>query len=146
MKLSTRSRYGVRIMFELAREYGAGPLDVKTIAKREDLSEKYIGQIMIPLKSAGLVRSEQGKQGGYLLSGPPDSITVLDIVRILEGSIHPVPCTAEEKGCERFSSCGVRPVWAALNRAIEETLGSYTLKLLVDQASQNGGSQLLYSI
>jgi Rrf2 family protein len=146
MKLSTRSRYGVRIMFELAKEYGGGPLDVKTIARREGLSQKYIGQIIIPLKSAGLVRSEQGKTGGYFLAEEPGAVTVLDIVRVLEGSVYPVPCTQADIECEHYSSCGTMMVWRELNRVIEETLNSYTLQTLVDEAVKNSGNQLFYSI
>lgn len=130
MKLSTRSRYGVRMMFELALHYEKGPLQLSEISKKEKISEKYLGQIVILLRSANLVQSVRGSQGGYLLTKAPDKISLKDIVQVLEGSVCVLECL-EKKKCDRISECVARKAWMILEEAITKTLEGISLETLV---------------
>jgi len=127
MKLSTRSRYGVRLMFELAINYGGSPVLLRNIAKNQDMSEKYLSKLIIPLKSAGLVNSIRGVHGGYILAKNPENISVKDIVEVLEGDISPVDCVKNASLCERVSICPTRDVWCKLENEISKTLKSISL-------------------
>ena len=132
MKFSTRSRYGVRLMLDLARHYEKGPVQLGDISKTEEISEKYLGQIVIQLKSSGLINSVRGAQGGYLLARNPQSITVLDIVQCLEGEIKIIDCLEDKPNCVRNSKCASYEVWRVLNDNIIETLKKYTLIDLIE--------------
>jgi Rrf2 family transcriptional regulator, cysteine metabolism repressor len=131
MKLSTRSRYGTRMMFELALHYEKGPLQLSEIAKKEKISEKYLGQIVILLRSANLVDSVRGSQGGYLLTRAPDKISLKDIVQVLEGSICVLECL-EKKNCERISECVARKAWMILEDVIVQALEGITLDTMIN--------------
>ena len=113
MKLSTRARYGVRLMLALARSYGQGSVYLKDVAKGEEISEKYLSQIIIPLRSAGLVNSTRGAHGGYMLSKPPAEITLKQIVDPLEGDCL-VDCVKNPSACPCVSTCANRDVRALL--------------------------------
>jgi Rrf2 family protein len=130
MKLSTRARYGVRLMLALARSYGQGSVYLKDVAKGEEISEKYLSQIIIPLRSAGLVNSTRGAHGGYMLSKPPAEITLKQIVDPLEGDCL-VDCVKNPSACPRVLTCASRDVWALLGGRISETLDGITLEHLV---------------
>ncbi|MEN6464967.1 MAG: Rrf2 family transcriptional regulator [Syntrophaceae bacterium] len=130
MKLSTRSRYGVRLMLALARSYGQGPLYLKDIARSEEISEKYLSLIIIPLRGVGLVNSTRGSHGGYTLARSPEKITMKEIVDVLEGNCL-VDCIKDPAACSRVSTCASRDIWAMLEGKISETLGSITLQQLV---------------
>ncbi len=127
MKLSTRSRYGVRMMSDLADHYDLVPIFLKDIAKREDVSEKYLSLIVISLRSAGLINSTRGAHGGYKLARRPEEITVKDILEALEGDICLVDCVSNPESCSRVSICPTRDIWGILGRKIGETLSSVTL-------------------
>ena len=131
MKMSTRARYGVRLMFELGLRYGGKPMLLKDIARNEELSEKYLSQLVMPLKASGLVNSVRGAQGGYLLARPPEQITVKDIVEVLEGDLAPSDCSKDNSLCSRSSYCITRDVWEKLEKSISKTLKSITLNDLV---------------
>lgn len=131
MRLSTRSRYGVRLMLELALNYNKGNTLLKDIAKKEDISEKYLSQLMIPLKSRGLIVSSRGAHGGYNLAKNPSLITIKDIVQTLEGSLNLVECVNNPSVCDRTSKCITRDVWEILDQKISETLSSITLNDLL---------------
>ena len=133
MKLSTRSRYGVRMMFELALSYGKGPMLLKEIGKRQEISEKYLSNLIIPLKGAGLVNSLRGAHGGYTLSRDPREITLLEIVSIMEGEIGITDCIGPPEICQKEELCPARKVWSGLNRVIQEYLKGITLEDLVVQ-------------
>jgi Rrf2 family protein len=139
MKLSTRARYGVRLMLALAKNYGRGTLFLKDVAKSEEISEKYLGQIIIPLRGAGLVNSNRGAHGGYNLARSPGEITLRQIVEPLEGDCL-VDCLKNSSACSRVSTCASRDVWALLGGKISETLEGITLEQLVrmnqDKAEQ----------
>jgi len=134
MKLSTRTRYGVRAILELAANQSAEPLRIKTIAHRQDISVKYLEQLMAVLKSAGFVRSIRGSKGGYILAKPANQIKLSDIFNALEGPVTTVECLENENYCARVADCVTRQVWAEVQQAIMNVLQSMTLQDLVDRA------------
>ena len=136
MRLSTRSRYGTRLMLELALNYHKGNVYLKDVAREEDISEKYLSHLVIPLKANGLISSSRGAHGGYRLAKSPSCITVKDIVQTLEGNLSPVECIKNPSVCKRVPGCVTRDVWKKLDEKISDTLNSITLEDLVK--SQNG--------
>ncbi len=147
MKLSTRSRYGVRLMFELALNYGKSPVLLKSIAKNQNISEKYLSKLVISLKRAGFVNSIRGTHGGYILANDPGKISVKDIVEVLEGDISPVDCVKNASLCERVSICPTRDVWCKLENEISKTLKSISLEDIVKNfQSKEDGNSLTYYI
>lgn len=115
-------------MIDLALSYEEGGfIFLRDIAKKEDISEKYLGQLIIPLRSAGLIASKRGAEGGYQLARPPETITVLEIVEALEGKLVIVDCLRDEGVCSRASGCAAREIWQKLQEAIVGTLGTITL-------------------
>jgi Rrf2 family protein len=143
MKLSTRSRYGVRMMSDLADHYGSNSVFLKDVAKREDISEKYLSLIVIPLRSTGLIQSIRGAHGGYRLTRKPAEITVLDILSALEGEICLVDCVKDTKRCSRISVCPTRDVWGMLGEKISETLSSVSLADLVRIRREKADNNLM---
>ena len=133
MKLSSRSRYGLRAILDLALEYGGGPLQIKTIAKREDISSKYLEQLMTILKTAGLVRSLRGPKGGYLLVKPPNEVRLSEVFTVLEGPLVTVECLQHPQFCPRCAECITRQVWAQIHDAMLGVLESITLQDMVDR-------------
>ena len=131
MKLSTRSRYGLRMMFSLATNPDKKPLQLSEISAREGISEKYLGQIVIHLRAVGLVTSVRGAQGGYYLSRDPAEITVLQIVECLEGDLSIVDCTVHPEECGRESVCAAANIWKLLSERVRETLAGITLADMV---------------
>ncbi len=131
MRLSTRSRYGTRLMLELASHYKKNSVFLKDIAQKESISEKYLSHLVIPLKASGLVSSSRGAHGGYRLAKSPSLITIKDIVKALEGDLSPVECIKNPSVCDRFSTCVTRDIWDILDKKISETLDSVTLKDLI---------------
>lgn len=131
MRLSTRSRYGTRLMLELALNYNKGNVLLKDIAKVEDISEKYLSHLVIPLKASGLISSSRGAHGGYRLAKSPSLITIKDIVQTLEGNLSPVECVKNPSVCGRVSDCVTRDIWEMLDEKISDTLSSITLKDLI---------------
>ena len=103
MIISTKIRYGARAMLELASHFGEGPIELREIARKENISQKYLEQVIHPLRAAGLVKSVRGSKGGYALAKPPSEIYLNDLVDILEGPIHLVECLRNSKVCQRAS-------------------------------------------
>jgi len=136
MKLSSRSRYGFRAILELAVEYGNGPLQIKTIAQREDISNKYLEQLVAMLKASGLVRSIRGPKGGYELTRPPGDVKLSEVFTTLEGPVVAVECLEHPEFCSRCTECVTRDVWAQMQAAIMGVLESMTLQDLVDKTRQ----------
>jgi len=130
MNISTKGRYGLRVMVELAKQFGKGPAMVDIIAQNQGISKKYIHQLIIRLKSAGLVRSVRGPKGGYELAKNPDSISALDVVEVMEGKITPVECVSDSSVCSRSGACVTRPIWCEVSSAIGGVLGGVNLKQL----------------
>lgn len=130
MKLSTKGRYGTRAALELALRYGEGPVMVREIAERQEISERYLEHILNALRASGLVRSTRGARGGYELARNPGAITVGEIIRALEGPLDIVSCTLDTD-CRRNSACVTMEVWRSVRDAVEQVLDSVTLEQLV---------------
>lgn len=131
MRISTRSRYGTRLMINLAENYGKGSLLLKDVAKLEGISEKYLSQIVIPLRRGGLISGSRGAHGGYTLTKPPSEITAREIIEMLEGDTAVIECLIDTKVCERFNNCSSIELWSMLSRKITEFLSSITLDDLI---------------
>jgi len=131
MRLSTRSRYGTRMMVDLAQRYDDGPVQIREIAKRQDISAKYLEQLIIPLKKANYVKSVRGPKGGHLLAMAPEEITVGEIVRTLENEISLVSCIDNPKICSKTNTCPTRDVWKTATNAIYNELNTVTLSELI---------------
>ena len=144
MKLSTRARYGIRAILELAANPGREPVRIKTIAQRQDISVKYLEQLMTILKSAGFVRSIRGSRGGYVLAKAADQIKLSDCINALEGPVATAECVENQSYCARAADCVVKDVWSQVQKAMENVLESTTLQDLVEKAK--GKNALNYNI
>lgn len=134
MKISTRQRYGLRAMIELANNQGHARLG--DIANKQEISRKYLDAIFIALKTAGLVRGRRGVGGGQWLLREPQEIRVGDIYRAIGGNMAVVDCVGRAEVCDRAESCVARKVWQRLNQAIQQTLDEITLADLMEQESE----------
>jgi Rrf2 family protein len=139
MKLSTRTRYGVRLMVELGLNYGKKPIFLRDIAKRENISEKYLSIIVIRLRGAGLVSSVRGVNGGYNLAKDPVQITLIEVVTVLEGNCHLVHCVKDSSSCSRAPICASRDLWILVCDSISDTLSSITLEWLIKKQRKKAG-------
>lgn len=135
MKLSTKGRYGLKAMFQLALYYGEGPVPLKSVADEQNLSENYLEQLVSILKKNGFLESVRGAQGGYMLSKPPKDITVGNILRALEGDMAPVDCVIDDEmyKCEREEYCVTKLVWTRIRDSINDVIDSITLQDMVDE-------------
>jgi Rrf2 family protein len=127
----------MRAILELALEYGNAPLQIKTIADREDISNKYLEQLIAMLKAAGLVRSIRGPRGGYLLAKPPAEIQLKEVFVTLEGPMVPAECLDHPEFCPRCMDCVTRDIWQELQNAIDGVLESVTLADLVEKTKSS---------
>ena len=127
MQISTKGRYGLRLLVDLAHHQGEGSVSLRDISARQEISIKYLWQVINVLKGAGFVAVTRGAHGGFRLVRPPSKITLLDIVSTLEGPIALVPCLSEGEVCRRAGDCAARPVWNQVEQALSETLRSVTL-------------------
>ncbi len=133
MKISTKGRYALRLMLDIALHSSEKPVSIKEAAKRQGISDKYLEQIISTLNNAGFVRSIRGPQGGYLLKRRPEEYTVGMILRLTEGSLSPVACVEEDMPeCERMTSCPTVVVWKRLNKAINDVVDNITLADLIE--------------
>ncbi len=146
MRISTKGRYGLRVMIELAAHFGRGPAPVEAIAKNQDISGKYIHVIVTRLRSAGLVRAVRGPNGGYELTRHPASITVLDVVSALEGKLVPVECLLDRNACPRFDKCAAREIWSEMASAVEGVMSALTLEQLSARQKAKNEEQPNYFI
>lgn len=133
MKLSTKGRYAVRAMLDLAFHYGEGPILLKDVAKREHISERYLEQIILSLKAAGLVNSTRGARGGFMLTRPPSQIRLIEVMQVSEGSMAPVECVSDPEVCSRSSLCVTRDIWSEMTEAMSGILESTTLQDLIQR-------------
>ncbi len=136
MKISTRTRYGMQAILELALAYNSGPLQIKVIAERQKISNKYLEQLVGIIKTAGLVRSLRGPRGGYVLAKPPQDIKLSEIFRVLEGPVLTVECVEDEHACPSYADCVTRQLWIEVNDAILSVLTGKTLADLVELAEK----------
>ena len=132
MKLSTRSRYGARILVDLARHSYRGPVQIGEISKRQDISVKYLEQLIRPLKQAKLVNSVRGPKGGHLLAVKPEEITLGQIVRLFEGQYELVECISNPEKCAMSADCQVRLAWGDATRVLYEKLDNTTIADLME--------------
>lgn len=136
MKLSTRGRYGVRLMFDLALHYGDGPIFLKDIAERQAISAKYLWQLINPLKTTRLITSTRGAHGGYILGRAPENISLKEILDVLEGSLCLVDCVDNPSICDRAPSCVSRDIWEEVSKGMRQTLENITLAEMVKRAKE----------
>lgn len=136
MKLSTRGRYGVRLMFDLALHYGDGPIYLKDIAGRQGISAKYLWQLINPLKTTKLIISTRGAHGGYILGKAPERISLKEILDVLEGSLCLVDCVDNPSICERASSCVSRDIWGEASKGMRQMLENTTLAAMVKRQKE----------
>ena len=144
MKLSTKCRYGLRAAVEIARVYGKGPAKRKEIAKNQGLSGSYLENILLVLRNNKIIDTSRGVNGGYVLTRPPESITIYEIVTTLEGPLSIVDCVEEPKDCEKSTDCLTRDVWCEVAKAVRDVLQGITLQDLLDREKKRGA--LDYSI
>jgi Rrf2 family protein len=143
MKFSQKSEYGVRLLVELARHSGQGPLSLAEIARNEELSQTFLEQVIMPLRKAGFVRSHQGVRGGYELARAPEDISMGPVMRVLENSLAPMFCvtdTPDRDVCAFEDHCGTRVLWARVRDGINAALDATTLADLLDEPTD--GHQL----
>jgi Rrf2 family protein len=136
MKLSTKSRYGTRLLLDMALHYNQGPIHLSNVANRQGISVKYLEQIIIPLKKAGYVKSLRGPKGGHILARPPEDVTVAEIVVLLEEGVNLVECTERPEICRRAPGCPTRLIWKEASQAMHDKLQAITLADLVKMAHE----------
>ncbi|WP_017813460.1 MULTISPECIES: cysteine metabolism transcriptional regulator CymR [Paenibacillus] len=139
MKISTKGRYGLTIMMELAGRFGEGPTSLKSIAEKNQLSEHYLEQLIAPLRNAGLVKSIRGAYGGYILSREPEQITAGEVIRVLEGPVSVVDFTDEDVAAKRH-------LWMQIRDAIAGVIDSTTLQDLISYREQGQEDNYMFYI
>jgi len=138
MKLSTRTRYGTRALLELALYNGEGPVFLKDIARKQQISLSYLEHLVTPLISGGIIRSTKGPRGGITLARKPEEIKLSEITQLLEGSLAPVECVDHPEVCDRSELCVTREVWGKMKNAMDGVLKSTTLQDLVERQKKKG--------
>lgn len=138
MKLSTRGRYGTRLMLELTKNFGKGPISISQISKGQNIPVKYLEQLIIPLKKARLITSVRGPRGGHMLAKPPEEINIWEVLVLLESKSTLVDCLGDESACENSSDCPVRPIWGKAYQAIVSIFSETSLRDVLNESI--GGS------
>ena len=133
MKLSTKGRYGTRTLVDLALHEGEGPVQLKDIAERQQISLQYLEHLIGPLIAAGIIKSVRGARGGIWLAKRPQDIKLSEIVKILEGSLCIVDCLGNPESCDRYEYCATRDIWCELKNAMNDVLEATTLQDLVER-------------
>jgi Rrf2 family protein len=145
--VSTKGRYGLRVLLDVALHQERGPVALSEIARRQDISQKYLWQVINPLKKAGILHSTRGTQGGYVLARDPRDITVRDIVEVLEGPVTLVACVNDPGACERSVDCTAHEVWSEIEAKVVAAMAGVTLRDIVqrheDRASRAGSSYVI---
>jgi len=136
MKVSSRFRYGLRLLVDLAMNYHKGYVLLKDIAECERISKKYLEQIVITLRAARMIGAVRGAKGGYFLTKSPDKIKLVDVYKILEGSFSPVDCLDMPEICALTKTCPTRKVWSDLAQSVEQTFGNKTIADLSKKKGQ----------
>ena len=150
MKLSTRGRYGLKAMFDLALYYGEGPISLTSIAERQAISVNYLEQLISPLRKALLVESVRGAQGGYMLAKAPADITVGVILTTLEGPLAPTDCvvmdSSDEELCDHSNYCVTKVIYEKIYESITSVVNSISLQHMIDDYKENQESTIINSI
>lgn len=144
MKLSTKGRYGLRALIDLAKYGDHDPVSITSISDRQGISERYLEQLMSMLKKAGLVTSVRGASGGYVLARNQEQVSVGDVLRALEGNLEPVECSGlhPEEGCKAADACVTKYVWQRINESINQTVDEIKLAQLVEESKRLGGRDI----
>ena len=138
MKLSTKGRYGLKAMFDLALNDGSGPISLTSISQRQGISIHYLEQLVSPLRKAGLLKSVRGAQGGYLLAKQPRDISVREILELLEGPLAPAACVIEgESSCDHSDFCASRMIYDRIYASINEVVDNISLQDMLDEQYRN---------
>lgn len=137
MKISTKGRYGLRIMLDLAQNDGDTPRMIADICKTQGLSPKYVGRLILKLRNAGMIASVRGAKGGYKIKRMPKHITLLEIIETMEGPLSIVDCVACPKKCKRAEGCAAREIWEELNEKIRKDLESMTLQDVLNRENSS---------
>ncbi len=144
MKISTKGRYALRLMIDLAIHNTGEPISLKDVARRQEISDKYLEQIISILNKAGYVKSIRGAQGGYMLKKDPKDYTVGMILRVTEGSLAPVECVEEGMAeCERMNECATVLIWQKINEAVNNVVDNITLEDLVEWKMQKSDQYVI---
>ena len=138
MKISTKGRYGLRILLDIVLNGDNVPRLMRDIATSQNISEKYISRLVIDLRKAGLIKSVRGAKGGYKMARFPEDVTLLEIVETMEGRTSIVDCVLQPDACSKVGGCAVHQTWAEINRKIREVLSEVTLKDIADKHRQDG--------
>lgn len=133
MRLSTRGRYGLKAMHNLALRYGDGPITLKSIAEQEDISESYLEQIFLVLKNESILTSIRGPKGGYMLAKEPSKITVGQVLRALEGDLSPAECVVDNYSCSQDNTCVTKEIWERIKDSVDSVVDSITLQDMVNK-------------
>ncbi len=136
MKISTRGRYGLRILLDLALHDNGSPRMIRDIAGSQRISEKYISRLIIDLRRAGMVKSVRGSRGGYRIARYPKNLTVLDVIEVMEGPVSIIDCVTTES-CDRQRGCAVRSIWCDMNNPLRSALAAVTLQDVIDRQREN---------
>ncbi|MCR5074997.1 MAG: Rrf2 family transcriptional regulator [Ruminococcus sp.] len=140
MKISTKGRYALRMLIDLASNHEDGYISLKDIAERQDISKKYLEQIVPMLNKSGILRTNRGNKGGYMLAKAPNELTVGDVLRATEGNLAPVSCLEYEPNtCPRREDCATLYIWEGLYKAVNEYLDSITIQDIIDRAINLNG-------
>lgn len=140
MKISTKGRYGLRTLMDIAVHQANGPVNLNDIAERQGISAKYLWQIVNLLKTAGFVRGTRGPKGGYVLVRPPSEITLLDVIQVLEGPVTLVECVDDPDLCSRVGDCVAHSVWTEVSLAIRDALRKVTLSEILRRHATAGNA------
>lgn len=145
MKISTKGRYALRMLLDLSQHQGDGFLSLKEIAERQNISKKYLEQIVPVFNKSDILKTNRGFQGGYRLARTPDKYTVGEILRLTEGNLAPVTCLeGNVNDCPRYADCITLPLWEGLYKAITDYLDNITLQDILDkQAAKNGNNYII---
>lgn len=147
MKISTKGRYGTRALLDVAMYQNEGPVQLKVIAERQQLSVSYLEHIVAPLISAGILRSVRGVNGGVLLARPAREIKMSEVIQALEGSVAPAVCVDDPGVCPRSDHCATRDMWTEIKKAMDGVLESTTIQELVErQMTKQKHEEITYSI
>lgn len=141
MKLSTKSRYGTRLMIDLAEHYNQAPVQISSIADRQGISIKYLEQIIIPLKKANFIESVRGPKGGHMLSRPPEEIKMGDLLYVLEEGMEITQCLKDSTTCKRADNCKSRRLWEMATKAMYDKLNSFKLSEIINEDCINSDKQ-----
>ena len=133
MRLSTRGRYAIRVLLDLALHQEEKPVPLRDIARRQQFSLGYLEHLVAPLIAGGMIRSTRGPKGGVSMARPPEEVGLDEVVQLLEGSLAPVECVDNPEVCSRSDSCATRDIWSEMKKAMDGVLESTTLQDLVER-------------